>query len=150
MSEQIVLEQEEYDNLLNFMKAPLRKGESGRSIVIEDVFTIPMTIMLVRGQYEKHAESEIIGSIVHCREIYLITRKEEKNGSFVIFVHYNNDRNAFEFIPVKNVKAYKIGRAYDMIKMGLINLYDCTNSKEDVDGLFSVIKELEKDDTESC
>ena len=71
VSEQIVLEQEEYDNLLNFMKAPLRKGESGRSIVIEDVFTIPMTIMLVRGQYEKHAESEIIGSIVHCREIYL-------------------------------------------------------------------------------
>lgn len=148
VSEQIVLVQEEYDNLMNFLKAPLRKGETGRSIVIEDVFTIPMTIMMVRAQRDKHSEPEVIGTVLYGRDPYVIYKREERNNSIVLYVNYCKDRNSFEFVPVKDVRAYKVMRAYDEIKMGLVNLYSCTNSKEDVDGLYSVIKELEKDDVE--
>ncbi len=149
MSEQIILEQEEYNNLLNFMKAPIRKEETGRSIVIEDICHIPMTITMVRGQMEKHAEPEIIGTVFYGRDPYVITRKEDRKDSYVIYVHYRNDRDAFEFVPVKDVRSYKIMMAYDKIKMGLVNLAGSTYIPDDVEGLFSLVKEMEKDDTES-
>lgn len=128
------------------MKAPFRREENGRSIVIEDIFTIPLTITMVRGQMEKHAEPEIIGTVFYGRDAYVIHRKEERRDSYVIFVHYRNDRDAFEFIPVKDVKTYKIMKAYDEIKMGLIGLTSNTNLPDDVEGLFALVKEMEKDD----
>ena len=51
---------------------------------------------------------------------------------------------------MKDVQTYKIIKAYDLIKMGLVNLYGCTHVKEDVDTLFTLIKEMEKDDTKDA
>ena len=151
MSEQIILTRDEYISLLNFMKAPLRKEENGRSITIEDIFGIPLIISMVRGQKAKDREPEVIGTIIYGNQPHMIRGRKDNNGqSYVICTDYFNGRDSFEFIPVNDVQTYKIIKAYDLIKMGLVNLYGCTHSKEDVDSLFSLIKEMEKDDTENA
>ena len=77
MSEQIILTRDEYISLLNFMKAPLRKEENGRSITIENIFGIPLIISMVRGQKAKDKEPEVIGTVIYGNQPHMIRRRKD-------------------------------------------------------------------------
>lgn len=148
MVEQIILVQEEYDKLVRFMRSGIGKDEKAKYCVITDISYIPMTIMKMRTKADADGEEFVLTTILYCNTVYR-HRDTNYDDKYLTFnLECGKDTAGFEFIPVKSKEAYHKAKAYDMIKMGFVNLQGITQKKEEADVIYQMLKDLESDDTE--
>lgn len=147
MTEQIVVTKETYEDIKRYFSSFPQKEKGGSSILITDVFGIPINIMKIRLT-NKNGEGYIQSMIQQHGIVYRIRSTQDKDSVFTVSVDYLNDRDCFEFHQVRDVRSYKVAKAYDLIKTGLVDLHECSNNPGDVESIFDLIKGMEKDDTE--
>jgi len=147
MTEQMIVTEETYEEIKRYFNRFPQKDKGGSSITVTNIFGDPIYLMKIRLK-NTDGDEYIQSMLQYWGVVYIIRTTEDKEGSFCILVDYLNDRNSFEFCPVKDVRSYKVSKAYDLIKMGLVNLRECSNMPGDVESIFDIVKGMEKDDTE--
>lgn len=150
MSEQYIIQKDELEKLEEYLIMGLPKGAKSDYRIFDTFNAGAITIGKMRVRLGKNTE-EFTQMMIWYNGIPCVikTRYKEK-GLYRLACASEDDRMGFEFIPVADERAYRIDKAYGEIKLGMVNLLNCTHDKDTVENIFQLIKGMETDDRQDA
>lgn len=135
----------EYDELLKFVRAGLKKDAGGMSLSIQDIKTCETLVFSkLKVKYKIDGVPETAMIIIHKGNAYIVSNVMNEHEYLTFNCNYVN---VFRIHHTSDIRKFRLKEGYDMVKMGMIKIYTHAEiNKDEIDGIASLIKEMEKEE----
>lgn len=132
----------EYDELLKFVRAGLKKDAGGMSLSIQDIKTCETLVFSkLKVKYKIDGVPETAMIIIHKGNAYIVSNVMNDHEYLTFNCNYVN---VFRIHHTSDIRKYRLAEGYGQIKSGMIKVFGHTEiNKENIEGLFSLIKDME-------